>query len=163
MGLGEILAILIPSALGAGGLGAVIVTAIANRRKVKAESEKLDAESEKIAAECMAVLAEAYEKRMTAMLTSIERLDKQVEELKNDKQVSEDTIVTLKRENAELKIQVTGYAADVDKLTKTLKDRDKRIVELEKQVAEIPALERQIADLSARLDELHGGNDGTAA
>ncbi|MFA5434352.1 MAG: hypothetical protein WC319_16020 [Candidatus Paceibacterota bacterium] len=153
---GEITLAIISALLGGGGLGAVIVNAIANRKKTKAEGEK-------IAAECMAILGETYEKRMAAMLSSIERLDKQVEELKDEKRISEDTIDTLKRENAELKLQVEEYAADVDKLTKAVKSRDKRITELEKHVAEIPALERHIAELSARLDSLNGDSDGPSA
>ena len=125
--------------LGGGGLGAVIVNAIASRKKV--------------AADCVATLASAYETRLDALgerITEVENenklLKKELDEVKSALRVSDLTNVTLQKENADLQTQV-------DKLSKVVNNKDKRIRELEKQVAE----------LTARLDAMNGADGNELA
>lgn len=136
-----------------GGAISVLISAYANRKKVTAESEK-------IAAECMETLGKAFKAQFEVMQASIDTLSAKITELEKEKRVDKDTIEAFQKENDGLKQQLADYAANVDKLTKALKCRDKRIGELEKQVAEIPGMERRIAELTARLDAMNGCGDG---
>jgi len=147
-----------------GGVGAAIVTALANRIKTKAEArkirveadaaaEKAKAEAKKIAADCVATLSNAYETRLNALgerIAEVENenklLKKEIDELKSALKASDLTNVTLQKENAELQEQI-------DKLSKLVNNKDRRIRELEKQVKE----------LTERLDAMNGNADGNPA
>jgi len=131
----EIITALIAAVLGGGGLGAVIVNALANRKKV--------------AADCLATLSQAYETRINALnhradelAEKVEHLETQVSGLRSALTDREATIVNLQQENTDLQAQV-------DKLRDAVKCRDKRIRDLEKQVAE----------LTERLNALGGGDE----
>lgn len=122
--------------LGAGGIGGAIVTAVANRKKIKAD--------------CVATLSNAYETRLNALgerITEVENenklLKKEIDELKSALRDSDSTNVTLQKENAELQEKI-------DKLSKLVNNKDRRIRELEKQVKE----------LTERLDAMNGNADG---
>jgi len=106
-----------------GGVGVAIVNAIANRKRVQTD--------------CIKSLGEAYEARLLALNEAVARqdakvavLEAKVDKLNSELDDREVTIETLKRENAELTLQV-------EKLTTAVKARDKRIRELEKQLAEV--------------------------
>jgi len=106
-----------------GGVGVAIVNAIANRKRVQTA--------------CIKSLGEAYEARLLALNEAVARqdakvavLEAKVDKLNSELDDREVTIETLKRENAELTLQV-------EKLTTAVKARDKRIRELEKQLAEV--------------------------
>lgn len=106
-----------------GGVGVAIVNAIANRKRVQTD--------------CIKSLGEAYEARLLALNEAVVRqdakvavLEAKVDKLNSELDDREVTIETLKRENAELTLQV-------EKLTTAVKARDKRIRELEKQLAEV--------------------------
>jgi len=106
-----------------GGVGVAIVNAIANRKRVQTD--------------CIKSLGEAYETRLLAFNEAVARedakvavLEAKVDKLNSELDDREVTIETLKRENAELTLQV-------EKLTTAVKARDKRIRELEKQLAEV--------------------------
>ena len=127
---GDNIVALIGIFLGGGGLGAVIVNAIANRKKV--------------AADCVATLSQAYETRINALgdrITEVENENKllkeqksnllrQLDEVKSALRDSDGSNATLLKENAEFQEQI-------DKLNAAVKNRDKKIRELEKQVAEL--------------------------
>jgi len=120
-----------------GGVGVAIVNAIANRKRVQTD--------------CIKSLGEAYEARLLALNEAVARqdakvavLEAKVDKLNSELDDREVTIETLKRENAELTLQV-------EKLTTAVKARDKRIRELEKQLAEV----------LSRLDAM--GNDNAPA
>ncbi len=122
--------------LGGGGLGAVIVNAIANRKKV--------------AADCVATLSQAYETRINALneradklAAKVDLLEAQVSGLRSALSDREALIVNLQQENADLQTQV-------DKLSSAVNSRDKRIRELE----------RQVADLTERLNAMNGHEHG---
>jgi peptidoglycan hydrolase CwlO-like protein len=128
----EIIAALIAALLGGSGLGAVIVNVLANRKKV--------------AADCVATLSVAYEVRITALHTTIARLEVKVSQMEEQisglrSTLSEREVVVnnLQEENTDLQAQII-------KLTAALKYRDKRITDLIHQVAE----------LTLRLDEYCG-------
>jgi predicted RNase H-like nuclease (RuvC/YqgF family) len=132
----ELWAALIAAVLGGGGLGAVIVNAIANRKKIQAD--------------CVATLSQAYETRINALneradklAAKVDLLEAQVSGLRSALSDREALIVNLQRENADLQTQV-------DKLSKAVNGRDKRIRELE----------RQVADLTERLNAM-GDADGS--
>jgi len=136
---GEQLAVIFAALFGGGGLGAVIVTAIANRKRVSAETEK-------IKADCLASLSGAYETRLDALTKRAVQLEAKVDQLET--QVSglrtllsdrEATILNLQQENADLQSQL-------DKMSAAVKGRDKRIRELE----------RQVAELTERLNAMNG-------
>lgn len=119
-----------------GGVGVAIVNAIANRKRVQTD--------------CIKSLGEAYEARLLALNEAVARqdakvavLEAKVDKLNSELDDREVTIETLKRENAELTLQV-------EKLTTAVKARDKRIRELEKQLAEV----------LSRLDAMNGNGDG---
>jgi len=123
--------------IGGGGLGAVIVNAIANRKKIQAD--------------CVATLSQAYETRINALneradklAAKVDLLEAQVSGLRSALSDREALIVNLQQENADLQTQV-------DKLSKAVNGRDKRIRELE----------RQVADLTERLNAMNG-SDGNA-
>ena len=136
---GEQLAVIFAALFGGGGLGAVIVNAIANRKLVGAETEK-------IKADCLASLSGAYETRLDALTKRAVQLEAKVDQLET--QVSglrtllsdrEATILNLQQENADLQAQL-------DKMSAAVKGRDKRIRELE----------RQVAELTERLNAMNG-------
>jgi len=136
---GEQLAVIFAALFGGGGLGAVIVNAIANRKRVGAETEK-------IKADCLASLSGAYETRLDALTKRAVQLEAKVDQLET--QVSglrtllsdrEATILNLQQENADLQAQL-------DKMSAAVKGRDKRIRELE----------RQVAELTERLNAMNG-------
>lgn len=136
---GEQLAVIFAALFGGGGLGAVIVNAIANRKRVGAETEK-------IKADCLASLSGAYETRLDALTKRAVQLEAKVDQLET--QVSglrtllsdrEATILNLQQENADLQAQL-------DKMSAAVKCRDKRIRELE----------RQVAELTERLNAMNG-------
>jgi len=136
---GEQLAVIFAALFGGGGLGAVIVNAIANRKRVSAETEK-------IKADCLASLSGAYETRLDALTKRAVQLEAKVDQLET--QVSglrtllsdrEATILNLQQENADLQSQL-------DKMSAAVKGRDKRIRELE----------RQVAELTERLNAMNG-------
>lgn len=136
---GEQLAVIFAALFGGGGLGAVIVNAIANRKRVGAETEK-------IKADCLASLSGAYETRLDALTKRAVQLEAKVDQLET--QVSglrtllsdrEATILNLQQENADLQSQL-------DKMSAAVKGRDKRIRELE----------RQVAELTERLNAMNG-------
>ena len=136
---GEQLAVIFAALFGGGGLGAVIVNAIANRKRVSAETEK-------IKADCLASLSGAYETRLDALTKRAVQLEAKVDQLET--QVSglrtllsdrEATILNLQQENADLQAQL-------DKMSAAVKGRDKRIRELE----------RQVAELTERLNAMNG-------
>lgn len=163
MDLLQIILVLIPVALGSGGLGSVIATNIANRKKTEAEAEKAEAEAAKIKAEVEKVkadivdtLAEHYAFELTAlrneskdMKCQIANLNIEIAQLKSERKSGEVTIETLTKKNMELTSQVR-------ELTEASEKKDARILELEKQVAVIPGLEKRIAELTARLDAFNG-------
>ncbi len=102
---GEQLAVIFAALFGGGGLGAVIVNAIANRKRVSAETEK-------IKADCLASLSGAYETRLDALTKRAVQLEAKVDQLET--QVSglrtllsdrEATILNLQQENADLQSQ----------------------------------------------------------
>jgi len=136
---GEQLAVIFAALFGGGGLGAVIVNAIANRKRVGAETEK-------IKADCLASLSGAYETRLDALTKRAVQLEAKVDQLET--QVSglrtllsdrEATILNLQQENADLQAQL-------DKMSAAVTGRDKRIRELE----------RQVAELTERLNAMNG-------
>lgn len=136
---GEQLAVIFAALFGGGGLGAVIVNAVANRKRVSAETEK-------IKADCLASLSSAYETRLDALTKRAVQLEAKVDQLET--QVSglrtllsdrEATILNLQQENADLQSQL-------DKMSAAVKGRDKRIRELE----------RQVAELTERLNAMNG-------
>ena len=136
---GEQLAVIFAALFGGGGLGAVIVNAIANRKRVSAETEKMKAD-------CLASLSGAYETRLDALTKRAVQLEAKVDQLET--QVSglrtllsdrEATILNLQQENADLQAQL-------DKMSAAVKGRDKRIRELE----------RQVAELTERLNAMNG-------
>lgn len=136
---GEQLAVIFAALFGGGGLGAVIVNAVANRKRVSAETEK-------IKADCLASLSGAYETRLDALTKRAVQLEAKVDQLET--QVSglrtllsdrEATILNLQQENADLQAQL-------DKMSAAVKGRDKRIRELE----------RQVAELTERLNAMNG-------
>lgn len=136
---GEQLAVIFAALFGGGGLGAVIVNAVANRKRVSAETEK-------IKADCLASLSGAYETRLDALTKRAVQLEAKVDQLET--QVSglrtllsdrEATILNLQQENADLQSQL-------DKMSAAVKGRDKRIRELE----------RQVAELTERLNAMNG-------
>ena len=133
----EILPAIITAVLGGSGLSALIVNAIANRKKTKAEAELVTAGIEKVKADCLAALSDAYEDRLRALgdrvksqEERVEYLEEQVSTLKSTLIDREVVIATLQRENVDLTKQV-------DVLSGQVKCRDKRIKELERQVAEL--------------------------
>jgi len=132
---GDNIVALIGIFLGGGGLGAVIVNAIANRKKIQAD--------------CVATLSAAYETRINALneradklAAKVDLLEAQVSGLRSALSDREALIVNLQQENADLQTQV-------DKLSKAVNGRDKRIRELE----------RQVADLTERLNAMNGHSD----
>lgn len=134
---------IIAAVLGGGGLGAAVVNALANRKKIQAD--------------CVATLSQAYETRINALnkradelATKVDVLEAQVSGLRSALSDADELeakrealIVILQQENADLQTQV-------DKLSKIVNNKDKRIRELEKQVKE----------LTARLDAMNGNGDG---
>ena len=139
-------AVIIAAVLGGGGLGGVIVNAVANRKKV--------------AADCVATLSQAYETRINALgdrITEVENENKllkeqqsnllrQLDEVKSALRDSDGSNATLLKENAEFQEQI-------DKLSKIVNNKDKRIRELEKQVKE----------LTERLDAMSGADGNELA
>jgi peptidoglycan hydrolase CwlO-like protein len=126
---------IIAAVLGGGGLGAAVVNALANRKKIQAD--------------CVATLSSAYEKRLNALnkradelATKVDILEAQVSGLRSALSDREALIVNLQQENADLQTQV-------DKLSKAVNGRDKRIRELE----------RQVADLTERLNAMNGDGE----
>ena len=114
---------IIAAVLGGGGLGAAVVNALANRKKIQAD--------------CVATLSQAYETRINALnkradelATKVDILEAQVSGLRSALSDREALIVNLQQENADLQTQV-------DKLSKIVNNKDRRIRELEKQVAEL--------------------------
>lgn len=142
---GEQLAVIFAALFGGGGLGAVIVNAIANRKRVSAETEK-------IKADCLASLSGAYETRLDALTkravqleAKVDQLETQVSGLRTVLSDREATILNLQQENADLQAQL-------DKMSAAVKGRDKRIRELE----------RQVAELTERLNAMNGKGENTA-
>ena len=104
--------------LGGGGLGGVIVNAIANRKKIQAD--------------CVATLSSAYETRLNALnkraddlAAKVDVLEAQVSGLRSALSDREAMIVNLQQENVDLQAQV-------DKLSKVVNNKDRSIRELEK-------------------------------
>jgi chromosome segregation ATPase len=81
-----------------------------------------------------------YQELKANLTAEIEELRAEVDILRGEKKVREDTIESMKRENSDLQAQV-------DKLQAAVKSRDKKISELG----------RQIVELTARLDAMNGG------
>lgn len=127
------------SALGAGGLGAAIITAITHRKVRDAEATM--------------TLAEGYEKRL-ARLTEracqlearIETLEGLVSTLRDSLSERETMIDKLQSENAELRLQV-------DKLTAESACKERKIVALQTRMRH---LEKLIKDMGLNI------NDGEA-
>jgi len=127
------------SALGAGGLGAAIITAITHRKVRDAEATM--------------TLAKGYEKRL-ARLTEracqlearIETLEGLVSTLRDSLSERETMIDKLQSENAELRLQV-------DKLTAESACKERKIVALQ---ARMRHLEKLIKDMGLNI------NDGEA-
>ena len=127
--------------VGSGVLSA-IVSAIANRGKVKADYFKTIIES---LADTSAKLMDVAEHRIANLCERAERLEERISQLegelftlKGDILERERMIDSLKRENANLQ-------GEVEKLQKSVLCRDKRIKELE----------RLVAELTARLDAMN--------
>ena len=132
----EIWLAIIGAVLGGGGLGAAIVNALANRKKLEAD--------------CVATLSSAYADRDGKLTARVDVLETQVSSLRSVLSDREATIVNLQQENTDLQAQV-------DKLSAAVKCRDKRIRELEKQVAELTS---RIDALNGKGDETWiGGTD----
>jgi len=114
---------IVAAVLGGGGLGAAVVNALANRKKIQAD--------------CVATLSSAYETRLNALnkradelAAKVDVLEAQVSGLRSALSDREALIVNLQQENADLQTQV-------DKLSAVVKCRDKSIRDLEKQVLEL--------------------------
>lgn len=129
-----------------GGVGAAIVSAIANRKKVHAEATM--------------TLSEGYETRIekltnrTCTLESqVEQLQGQVIGLKSVLSEREATIINLQAENTTLQKQV-------DKLVNENKSKDRKIDQLSKRVKELEERLNAIsADDSANPAGWTGGTD----
>lgn len=147
MDWGTLLAILIPALLGGSGLGAVIATNIANRRKVKAESDK-------IAAECMAILGETFKSQIAGLTARIDSLQAESD---RDKRTSEAAIENRDRKIDELEKQVRKLTADLEISGKRNKEQEKRIQEQDHQIA-VMALE--LERLRLEVKRLIGGGCG---
>jgi predicted RNase H-like nuclease (RuvC/YqgF family) len=138
---------IIAALLGGGGLGAVIVNAIANRKKV--------------AADCVAIVTKNYVhiieelKESSAKLEiKVSALEEQLEVMRDGLEERETTIRALKEKNTEL-------MSDIEKMQSAIKKRDDRIRTLERNVSDrderIKSLEDQVKDLSKRLDQINTG------
>jgi len=133
----EIIVAIVGALLGGSGIGAAIVSAIANRQKT--------------AAQATMTLSAGYEVRL-AKLTEracqlearIDTLEGQVSSLKSGISERDATIVNLQQENVDLQ-------DEINKLRKAVSCRDSRIKELE----------RQVVDLTKRLDAMNGKQDGS--
>jgi len=139
----QITAIII-AIIGSGVLSA-IVSALANKGKVKADSFQTILQS---LADTSAKLMDVAEHRIANLCERAEKLEARISQLegeiatlKTDVLERECMIDTLKRENANLK-------DEVDKMQKAVSCRDKRIKELE----------RQVAELTSRLDAMNGSS-----
>jgi chromosome segregation ATPase len=126
-----------------GGTGVAVINAIANRKKLTAE---VTAIGKKAAADCVATLSQAYETRITALHTTIARMENKLE-------VVEAQIIVLRSTLSEREVAVTNLQTENDdlyaqvvNLRVAVKHRDARITDLIHQVAE----------LTLRLDEYCG-------
>lgn len=136
---------IIAALLGGGGLGAVIVNAIANRKKV--------------AADCVAIVTKNYVHIIDELKESskkledkVSALEMQIDAMSEGLQERETTIRALKDKNSEL-------MSDIEKMQTAIKRRDDRIKSLEKSVKDrderIKTLEDQVKNLSMRLDQIN--------
>lgn len=122
---------IIVALLGSGGIGALI-NAIASRKKV--------------AADVVATLSKAYETRIEALNARIDEVSEEnrtlhinLSELRTKLTEKDVLTVSLQHDNIELSEQI-------EKLTRAVSNRDKRIRELE----------RQVVELTERLDRING-------
>lgn len=118
--------------VGVGGLGSVIINAVANRKLTHAQETM--------------TLAEGYEKRLAVLTARIctlettqEKLCKEIREFEGLLADREETIEVLQRENTELK-------KEVDVLRQSIKSKDNRIA----------VLEARVEDLTSRLNQMTG-------
>ena len=132
--------------IGSGVLSA-IVSALANKGKVKADTFQVIIQS---LADTSAKLMDVAEHRIANLCERAEKLEARISQLegeiitlKTDVLERERMIDTLQKENANLQ-------SEVEKLQKSVLCRDKRIKELE----------RLVAELTTRLDALNGSQDG---
>lgn len=137
--------IAIIAAFGGGGIGAAIVSGLFNRKKLAAEADLSTITSLKGA-------IEAQDARLNTLSDSLDRMMVREEKLNGDVDI--------------LKNKLRGRDLEIGKLTKENKDLKQRVDEL---VAENLSKDREIADLTARVEELRRrldalngyGGDGT--
>ena len=136
---------IIVAIIGSGVLSAV-VSALANRGKVKADTFQTIVQS---LADTSAKLMDVAEHRIASLCERAEKLEARISQLegeiltlKGDILERERMIDTLQKENASLQ-------SEVEKLQKSVLCRDKRIKELE----------RLVAELTARLDAMNGSSN----
>lgn len=137
--------IAIIAAFGGGGIGAAIVSGLFNRKKLAAEADLSTITSLKGA-------IEAQDARLNTLSDSLDRVMVREEKLNGDVDI--------------LKNKLRGRDLEIGKLTKENKDLKQRVDEL---VAENLSKDREIADLTARVEELRRrldalngyGGDGT--
>ena len=112
----EFVLALISAVLGGGGLGAAIVRALANRKKVQAD--------------CVATLSEAYETRLRELSAQVQTHETKIAALQSTLFERESMIQNLQQENDDLREQL-------EKMSTAVKCRDKRVRELERQVEDL--------------------------
>jgi predicted RNase H-like nuclease (RuvC/YqgF family) len=128
--------IAIISALGAGGLGAAIVAAIAGRGKNQADviAKLMEVSEKRIQAMC---------DRATGLESRVEMLEKQVSTLRSELSVKESTVASLQSENIELKAQI-------DELVKAGECKDRKITELQRRIRELEKQVNGLLNMSSR-------------
>jgi chromosome segregation ATPase len=141
---------LIGIALGSGGIGAAIVSAIASRKKVAADANSSAFEALSHTAQ---TLAEVSEKRIASlceraekMEQRVEALEAQVRELRGELMERDSMIDGLQRENVALAEQVSALEAE-----NKCKER------------KIESLQKRVKELETRLNALNGAGDGRLA
>ena len=130
------------------GVLSALVAAVANRKRVDADSFQVIIQS---LADTSAKLMDIAEHRIANLCKRAEGLEERVGQLEGETYTLKSGLLERERMIDILQRENTDLQAEVEKLRKAVGCRDKRICELEKQVLE----------LTARLDNLVGG-DGSA-
>jgi predicted RNase H-like nuclease (RuvC/YqgF family) len=113
--------------IGGGGLGAAIVSWLANRKKVNAD----------IAATLMAsaeVRIQAYEERTIKLENKLHQLECEISNLRDDKAERETVIETLRRENEGLKVKIESLEKESKHKDQVIQALTARVSDLEKQL-----------------------------
>lgn len=137
--------IAIIAAFGGGGIGAAIVSGLFNRKKLAAEADLSTITSLKGAIEAQDARLNTLSDSLDRMMVREEKLNKDIDALKNKLKGRDLEISRLTEENQTLKERVDELVSE-----NLSKDR------------EIASLNTQIEELRKRLDALNGyGGDGT--